>query len=106
MLGLLVHRNGDEVTLHCRGKIVAGRAVNVLRLAAKMRRERSILLDLSQVPVLDAAGVGVLVELHHALAAAGKQLRFSRVSSRVRRTIKLVKLDGVLDLPNGHAMAA
>jgi anti-anti-sigma factor len=105
-MGILVHRNGDEVLLQCRGKLVAGRAIHVLRLAAKTRPERAVVLDLSQVPAMDAAGVGVLVELRHSLAAAGKQLRLSRVSSRVRRTIKLVRLDGVLELPNGQAMAA
>jgi anti-anti-sigma factor len=106
MLAILVHRNGDEVVLRCRGTVVAGRAVSVLRSAVKMRREQCVVLDLTQVASVDAAGLGLLVELHHSLAACGRQLKLSRVSSRVRRTIYLVKLHRVLDLPDGHAAAA
>jgi anti-anti-sigma factor len=106
MLGILVHRDGDEVTLHCRGSVLAGRSVAVLRSAVKMRREACVALDLVQVSSLDAAGLGLLVELHYSLATCGRKLKLSRVSARVRRTIRLVNLHHVLDLPNGHAAAA
>ena len=106
MLGILVHRNGDVVTLRCRGNVVAGRCIQVLRLAAEMRREMVVILDLCQVRVLDAAGLGLLVELHQSLKSSGRELRLSRVSARVRRTIRLVKLDRVLNMENRTAMAA
>jgi anti-anti-sigma factor len=71
-----------------------------------MRREMCVALDLVQVSSLDAAGLGLLVELHHSLAACGKKLTFARISPRVRRTIRLVNLHRVLNLPDGHAAAA
>jgi anti-anti-sigma factor len=106
MLGILVHRNGDEVTLKCRGNVVAGRCVEVLRVVAEMRREPIVILDLSQVRSMDAAGLGVLVELHHSLRSQGRELRLVRVAPRVKRTIKLVNLHRVLNVCDGHAMAA
>jgi anti-anti-sigma factor len=106
MLAILVHRNGDEVTLHCRGNVVAGRALSVLRLAVKMRREGCIVLDLVQVSGVDAAGLGLLVELHHSMISCGKQFKISRVSTRVRRTMRLVNLHRVLNLPDNHAAVA
>jgi anti-anti-sigma factor len=106
MLGILVHRNGNEVTLRCRGNVVAGRCVQVLRLAAEMRRERVVILDLCLVRALDAAGLGLLVDLHQSLESSGRELRLSRVSARVRRSIRLVRLDRVLNMENGTAMAA
>ena len=106
MLGILVHHHGDEVTLKCRGSVVAGRCVEVLRVAAEMRRESIVILDLSQVRSLDAAGLGVLVELHHSLKSAGRELWLVRVTSRIKRTIKLVNLHRVLNVCDGHAVAA
>lgn len=106
MLAILVHRNGQEVTLRCRGKVVAGRALALLRLAVKMRHESSVILDLVHVSAVDAAGLGLLVELHHSMTSCGKQFKISRVSTRVRRTLKLVNLHRVLNLPDNHAAAA
>jgi anti-anti-sigma factor len=59
-----------------------------------------------QVSSVDAAGLGLLVELHHSLVGCGKKLKLTRLSPRVRRTIQLVNLHRVLDLPDGHAAAA
>ena len=106
MLGILVHSNGDEVTLKCRGNVVAGRCVQILRMAAEMGSERTVVLDLSQVKTLDAAGLGVLVELHETLKRKGRELRLEHLSSRVKRTISLVNLHRVLKICNGHAVAA
>ena len=80
--------------------------MKILRFTAEMRRECVITLDLAQVRSIDAAGLGLLVELHSSLASAGRQLKFARIPARVRRTIKLVHLHDVLDLPGGHAAAA
>lgn len=85
---------------------MAGRAIDVLRAASETRHEPVVILDLVQVRSIDAAGLGFLVELHHSLASAGRQLRVSRVSSRVKRTIRMVKLHQLLDLPDGQAAAA
>jgi anti-anti-sigma factor len=106
MLGILVHRNGDEVTLRCRGSILAGRGVDVLRFTTEMRRELIVTLDLVQVRSIDAAGIGLLVELHRCLRSSGRKLKVSRMSPRVRRMLRLVNLQKVLDLPDGHAAAA
>jgi|ERR1043165_971693 len=106
MLGILINRNGDEVTLRCRGDVVAGRPVDILRLAAEMRKEMTVVLDLVQVRSVDAAGLGLLVELHHSFKSAGRQFKLARVSSRVAKTLRLVKLDRLFNMPNGHAAAA
>lgn len=71
-----------------------------------MRREKVVILDLHQVRSIDAAGLGLLVELHRVLRSSGRQLTLARVSRTVRRTIRLVKLDRVLNVECGHAVAA
>ena len=46
--------------------------------------ERRIVLDLSRVPAIDAAGVGQLVRLYNLITAAGGQVRITHAAPRVR----------------------
>ena len=58
-----------------------------------LRGERRILVDLSPVMAIDAAGVGELVRVFNATRAAGGELRVARVNRRVSR---LLEVAGVL----------
>jgi anti-sigma B factor antagonist len=57
------------------------------------RGERRILLDLSRVTAIDAAGVGELIRAFNATRAAGGELRVARANSRIFR---LLEVAGVL----------
>jgi anti-sigma B factor antagonist len=57
------------------------------------RGQRRILLDLSRVTAIDAAGVGELIRAVNAARAAGGELRVARANSRVFR---LLEVAGVL----------
>lgn len=56
------------------------------------RGERQILLDLSHVPDVDAAGVGELVRVHNTTAAAGGVLRVEHAGGHVREVLTRVGL--------------
>jgi anti-sigma B factor antagonist len=58
-----------------------------------LRGQRRILLDLSRVTAIDAAGVGELIRAFNATRAAGGDLRVARANSRVFR---LLEVTGVL----------
>jgi anti-sigma B factor antagonist len=55
-----------------------------------------ILLDLSAVPAIDAAGIGELIHVYNATTATGGVLRIIRVPARVRRVLEIVGVFGLL----------
>jgi anti-anti-sigma factor len=59
------------------------------------RSERRIVLDLSSVSLIDAAGVGVLVRAYNVACAMDASLRIAHATKRVRETLERV---GLFDL--------
>lgn len=53
----------------------------------------AMVLDLSAVTVVDAAGLDALVEAHEQVAAAGGSLRIRRPGPAVRRALALAGID-------------
>ena len=90
-------------TLHCVGRIVLGVEIEILRCMAGTRNEACLILDLGKVDTIDAAGLGLLVELHCRARNRNETLRISKASPGVRRTIELVNLQSVLELEAGEA---
>jgi anti-anti-sigma factor len=67
------------------------------------RGKRWVLLDLSRLADIDAAGVGELVRAFNTTTAAGGVLRITHPTRRVRR---LLQTAGVLELLSAGAAAA
>jgi anti-anti-sigma factor len=57
---------------------------------------RRVLLDLSGVTSIDAAGVGELIHIFNTAAGAGGAVEIARVSQRVRRVLDVAGLFGLL----------
>ena len=64
------------------------------------RGERRIVLDLTQIPVIDAAGIGELVRAFNMSAAADGQLRIVNTTRWVRQILEFV---GLFELLSGRA---
>jgi anti-anti-sigma factor len=60
---------------------------------------RTILVDLADVPAIDAAGVGALVHVYNAATGAGAVLRITNASGGVRDLLTRV---GLVDLLNAE----
>ena len=85
-------------TLRCSGRIVLGVEVEILRCIAEGRSEACLMLDLSEVHAMDAAGLGLLVELHCRARCRGQALKIVKASRCVHRLIALVSLQSVLEV--------
>jgi anti-anti-sigma factor len=96
MLRIDIHAAQHSATLHCVGRLVLGVEIEILRCMAETRNEACLILDLSRVACIDAAGLGLLVELHCRAQSRNGMLRISKASSCVRRLIELVNLQSVL----------
>jgi len=86
------------VTLRCSGKLVLGWATETLRYMAKSRTEACLILDLSSVQTLDAAGLGLLVELHCWARHGNKVLTVMNPSASVRKLFWLTNLQSVFEI--------
>jgi len=98
MLRIDIHAVHPNVTLRCSGKIVLGLEAETLRCMAMSRRESCITLDLSGIRALDAAGLGLLVELQCWAKQENKALRIAAPSPCVRKLIALTNLHSVLQI--------
>jgi anti-anti-sigma factor len=92
MLTVNVQNLGDKVILRCQGRIVRGHETAIL-CSAVQQQGRNVILDLSEVDALDAAGIGALVSLQ----AAGIYLRLSNPSEQVRQVLSATGLDSIFE---------
>ena len=83
----------DVVTVRCRGRLVRGQETALL-CAVFQQNGRDIILDLSGVTAIDAAGIGALVSLQ----AAGTYLRLVGPSLAVRQALRLTSLDSLFEI--------
>lgn len=98
MLRIDIHATPQTAILHCTGRIVLGLEVETLRCMAESRAETCLVLDLSEVHAIDAAGLGLLVELHCRAKNRNQGLRVMNPSRCVRALVTLTNLQSVLDV--------
>lgn len=93
MLTVTVKDLGDVVTLSCAGAIVYGAETAIL-CAAVRQYGRNLVLDLREVDRIDAAGIGALI----ALQSAGVYFTLKHLAQRVRETLRLSGVEGILEI--------
>lgn len=93
MLTVTVQECDDDVILRCTGRIVLGYETAIL-CAALPHFGRKVILDLTEVDAIDAAGIGVLVSLQ----AAGIYLKLVNPSRRVLEMLKVTKVASVFEI--------
>jgi anti-sigma B factor antagonist len=75
--------------------------MNLFVFQTSLRRDpppRVVILDLSQVPYMDSAGMGAVINYHVHCERHGGRLIAAGVSSRVLELFKMTKVDGVIHL--------
>lgn len=93
MLTVNLEAVGELVILRCRGRIVRGDETPILCTAVQ-QYGWNVVLDLSGVEAIDAAGIGALVSLQ----AAGVYVRLMNPTKQVREILALTKLDSILEI--------
>jgi anti-anti-sigma factor len=92
MLKVDIQSDPTTVKLLCDGRIVLGVEAETLRCIATARSERCLILDLRGVRAIDAAGLGLLAELHSWAWQRSRLLTIANPSRRVRRLLALTGL--------------
>ncbi len=93
MLQVRIEELDGNIILHCAGRIVRGHETSLL-CAASGQSGRNIVVDLSQVDAIDAAGIGALI----ALQAAGVYLRLANPTHAVRQVLSVTRLDSIFEI--------
>lgn len=96
MLRIDIQSAPPVVKLLCSGRIVLGVEAETLRCMATSRPERLVVVDLQQIHAMDAAGLGLLVELHCRARQRASMLTVANPSPCVRRLMALTHLESVL----------
>ncbi len=93
MLNVTIEESEKNVILRCEGQMVRGDETALL-CAAIGHTDRNIVVDLSQVDAIDAAGVGALISLQ----AAGLYLQVLNPANAIREALRLSGLDSVFEI--------
>lgn len=105
------YRRVDEAegtTLYIRGELDALSAADLRPLLDKVVEDHPprVVVDLSELRLIDSSGVGALVSLYKRVRAAGGSVSFIGVTSQPLVIFKLLRLDVVFELDLEQASAA
>jgi anti-anti-sigma factor len=90
---------GDVAVLQCSGRIVRGEAIHFLRDAVtSLNKPRMVVLDLTDIEMLDGGGLGMLVFLHRWTRDNGIQLKLVNPSTFVREVLDRTRLSCVFNI--------
>ncbi|HEX2331057.1 MAG TPA: STAS domain-containing protein [Candidatus Angelobacter sp.] len=104
MLNLKVHHLGEVAVFECSGRITAEDSCTLRNAVLAQGDGRMVVLDLKEVNVIDAAGLGVLVSLRNWAQNSGKQLKLMNLMPRVERVMEITRLRSVFEICSAREM--
>jgi anti-sigma B factor antagonist len=99
LLTLAVDRAGDDATVRCSGRLVAG--VNdrlYLEVSQLIPNSKRILLDLTDLTHMDSTGLGTLVRLYVSARSAGCALLLFNIGKPIRHLLGITHLLSVFEV--------
>ena len=93
-----IESHDGVATLHCSGRIVLGLECERLRTIAMSRTEKSIKVDLSNTEMVDAAGLGLLIELQRWAEREKRTMGFTNAKEFVWGLVVLTKLYRIVNI--------
>ena len=97
-LRIQTEKTGEVAVLQCTGRIVREALYLLKQAVTGLSQLRVIILDLSEVDLLDAGGLGVLVFLHNWTSVKSIQLKLVNPSRQVRQILELTGLTSVFHI--------
>jgi anti-sigma B factor antagonist len=93
------YAEGDANIVHCTGKLTAG-LTGILRDEVKrlIPLSKKIVLDLTDLTLMDSLGLGTIVGLYVSAKAGGVQLVLINLSPRVRDLFRITNVWSVLEV--------
>lgn len=98
MLQVQTTKLGNIAVFCVQGKIVRGETDTLRRAVLAPAEATVVVLDLARVNVIDAGGLGTLLELREHSESRGIEFRLQNVTKLVRRILEITKLDSVFKI--------
>jgi len=95
MLTIGIHYLSDVASLDLRGKFIKGQGGFQLQMLIDkilMAGTRSLLLNMTEVPVVDSMGIGEIVRAFNKVQDAGGTLKLVGLTDRVYGALKITRL--------------
>ncbi len=105
MLQLATQHSDDATTIWCKGRIVLGDDLHRLEVATLSQNTPEVMLDLSRVNLIDAAGLGALVDLHKRSQCAGRKMELMDPTRFVSHVFRITRLDTVFHIVRTRQIA-
>jgi len=105
---ITVRKAGNVAILDLAGPLKMGDAEQAFRERVEeliSAGTRQLAINLAGVPEMDSSGIGALVRVFSATKTAGGKCKLFAAPKRVRQTLKMVRLDNVLELVEDEAAA-
>jgi anti-anti-sigma factor len=98
MLKIRTERVGQTIFFRIRGNIVVGPELEFFRKKVAAQTDASsVVLDLARVSRIDAAGLGVMLQLREQIQTNGKEFRLTNVTRLIKQVLEITCLDSVFD---------
>jgi len=98
MLKISIKTFENVATLCLRGPVVVGEVRPLRMMIETLPKIATLLLDLTRVTMIDAAGLGVLLELREKTKVNGTELRLLNPTERVNRVFEITRLNTVFEI--------
>ena len=103
-----LRKAGDVTILDLTGRLVLGSAEKAFSAKIKELLDagiHDIAVNLANIQMLDSSGIGAMVRAHSSVMRAGGKCPYYGAQQMVHQTLRMVRLDRVLDLCDDEASA-
>jgi anti-sigma B factor antagonist len=99
MLKVEAEKVGTVTIMHFEGRIVNGISIRILRESVvNQAGANTLILDFAHVDLIDARGLGTLLELREWTELTGIEFKLMNITRRVRQVFEITRLDSVFDI--------
>jgi Anti-anti-sigma regulatory factor (antagonist of anti-sigma factor) len=103
MLEVRIKKLGTLAIFSLQGRIVIGETAVLRDAVESLRQVTVLLLDMGGVTMVDASGLGAMLELRQELKAKGIALRLTNATDRVSRIFEITRLSTVFEITSQSA---
>jgi len=101
MLNVQVKNSGRVAVLSLQGEIVIEQTETLRDAVQSLPQASSVILDLSNVTLIDAHGLGVMLQLREQSQARGVGFQLMNVNTALREILQITRLDSVFQISYG-----
>lgn len=98
MLKVHTKNLGTAAVLCLEGQIVNGKTEILQNVVDSLPIRSSLILDLSGVSIVDAHGLGVMLQLREQALGRGMRFELMNVNQPLRRVLEITRLDSVFPI--------